>query len=72
MSYSLPLDEMTMAEKLRVMESIWENLTRNAEAVPSPAWHAPVLSERESRVQNGEEQIDDWEEAKNRIRQSLK
>jgi len=72
MSYTLPLDEMTTVEKLRVMESIWEDLCRNAEAVPSPAWHASVLSEREARVRNGEEQIDDWEDAKKRIRQSLK
>lgn len=71
MSYTLPLDEMTTAEKLRVMESIWESLTRNPEAVPSPAWHAPVLHERELHVQSGEEQIDDWEDAKKKIRQSL-
>jgi len=72
MGFSLPLDEMTTAEKLRAMESIWENLTRNAEAVPSPAWHAPILHERKSRVERGEEQPVDWEEAKKRIRESLK
>jgi len=72
MSYALPLDKMTTAEKLQVMENIWEDLCRNPEAVPSPAWHAPVLSERESGVRKGEEQLDDWEDAKDRIRQSLK
>ena len=70
-AYSLPLDKMTTAEKLQVMESIWENLSRNAEAVPSPAWHAPVLHEREIRLQKGEEQVNDWEDAKNKIKQSL-
>lgn len=72
MSYTLPLDEMTTAEKLEVMESIWEDLCRNPEAIPSPAWHAPVLSERASRVQQGEEQATRWETAKKRIRESLK
>lgn len=72
MSFALPLDEMTTEEKLRVMERIWDDLCRNAEAVPSPAWHAPILHERESLLQQGKEQLVDWEEAKQRIRESLK
>jgi hypothetical protein len=72
MSYTLPLDEMTTAEKLEVMESIWEDLCRYPEAVPSPAWHAPVLSERASLLQQGEEQATSWDQAKKRIRASLK
>ena len=68
---ALPLHEMTVEEKLRLMETIWEDLCRNPEDVPSPAWHAPVLHEREARVQRGEEVILDWEDAKTRIRESL-
>ena len=71
MSFTLPLDEMTTAEKLSVMETIWEDLCRHAEDVPSPAWHAPILRERESLVQQGKEPIADWEDAKKRIRESL-
>lgn len=71
MSFALPLDDMTTAEKIRMMELIWDDLCRNPEAVPSPAWHAPILSEREARVQQGTEQITDWEEAKQRMRESL-
>ena len=71
MSFTLPLDEMTTAEKLRLLERIWDDLCRNPEDVPSPAWHAPILSERASRVQNKQEQVTDWQEAKRRIRESL-
>jgi hypothetical protein len=71
MSFALPLDEMTTIEKIRAMELIWEDLCRNAESVPSPAWHAPILSEREAGVKQETEQIIDWEEAKRRIRESL-
>jgi len=71
MSHVLPLDQMTTEEKLRIMESIWEDLCRDAEAVPSPSWHAPILSEREERVRKGEERVADWEDAKLKIRQSL-
>jgi len=50
------------------MEKIWEDLCRNPEAVPSPAWHASILNERAAKVQQGEEEITGWEEAKKRIR----
>jgi len=70
MNYKLPLDEMTTEEKLEVMESIWEDLCRNPEAVPSPARHASVLNERAAKVQQGEEQITGWEEAKKRMRKA--
>ncbi|MEI7832141.1 MAG: addiction module protein [bacterium] len=71
MSFSLHLDEMTVADKLSVMELIWDDLCRNPAALSSPAWHGSTLDEREKRVQQGEETTSDWEEAKQRIRESL-
>jgi len=43
MDISIPLHKMTIMEKLRVIEEIWENLLRDSENIPSPAWHADVL-----------------------------
>ena len=71
MSFSLHLDKMTLADKISIMETIWDDLCRNPGAFSSPAWHAPILDEREKRVQRGDETISDWEEAKQRIRESL-
>ena len=70
MSFDLPLNNMTTEEKLSVMEEIRGNLCHNPEEVPSPAWHAPILSEREHRVWEGQERITDWELAKKRVRES--
>ena len=42
MDVVLPLDRMTTAEKLRAMEALWADLTRNADDFESPAWHADV------------------------------
>ena len=64
----LPLDQMTVAEKLRAMEAIWADLTRDEEEIDSPAWHADVLKEREMRVSEGKESYMDWEEAKKQLR----
>lgn len=70
MDIALPLDQMTIEEKLRAMERIWENLCRDEVSVPSPAWHEDVLRARESRLQADQETCIDWDTAKKRIRES--
>ncbi|MFP4499369.1 MAG: addiction module protein [Candidatus Hydrogenedentota bacterium] len=60
---------MTIQEKLRAMEALWDDLVSHADKVNSPAWHDKVLSDREKAVQRGEEVAEDWEAAKQRIRQ---
>jgi len=67
MSASLPLNEMTVAEKLQAMEAIWDDLCHRGEVVPSPAWHGEVLAERERLVAEGKAKFSDWEEARERI-----
>ena len=53
MNLTLPIDQMTTAEKLRVLEAIWESLCRRPNDIPSPSWHADVLRNREKSVQDG-------------------
>ncbi len=71
MSTLLPLERMTTAEKLRAMEELWADLTRDEGAVESPAWHEAVLRERNERVKAGEENAIDWEVAKKELRDRL-
>ncbi|MBI2432916.1 MAG: addiction module protein [Candidatus Hydrogenedentes bacterium] len=47
MELAIPLEKMTVAEKLRALELIWDDLQRRSEDVPSPAWHEDVLKSRE-------------------------
>jgi hypothetical protein len=60
---------MTTAEKLRVMEAIWADLSRNETQVESPAWHEDVLKKREAKVKSGAESFIDWETAKKQLRE---
>jgi hypothetical protein len=68
MPVTLPLSEMTVSEKLEVMETLWKDLSRNADALESPEWHKTVLDERERKIQSGEARFIDWEQAKADIR----
>ena len=71
MDITLLLDQMTISDKLRVLEEIWADLCRSGEDLPSPAWHADVLLARESRISDGLSRTTDWEDAKARIRRSV-
>ena len=62
---------MTLEEKLRAMEALWDDLCRHEDQIQSPPWHGEVLREREDRVQSGKETFLDWEAAKKELRDRL-
>ena len=62
---------MTTAEKLRLMEALWADLSRHEDELESPAWHEEVLRETERRVATSEEKPIDWEIAKKELRQRI-
>jgi hypothetical protein len=67
----LPLSQMTVAEKLRAMEAIWADLSRDEAQLESPAWHGDVLRERDEKIKTGRETFMDWETAKQQLRDEL-
>jgi len=71
MNIALPLDQMTTADKLSLMELLWDDLCRTPENVPSPAWHGEVLAERERRLQNGQTQFSNLAEVEDRLRKAI-
>ena len=68
MQATLPLDRMTREEKLRAMEELWADLSRDEAQFESPAWHGDVLRERVEAVKSGKEAFVDWETAKKKLR----
>jgi len=67
---ALHLDKMTIADKMRAMEALWDDLCRRADGISSPTWHHDVLKEREQGVLSGEASFCEWDTAKKRIRKS--
>ena len=64
----LPLKKMSRDEKLRAMEALWVDLSRDEDRFESPAWHEQALREAERAVKTGKARFSDWEQAKKRIR----
>ena len=71
MEIALPLEKMTVQEKLQAMEMLWTDLSRNEENVESPDWHGIVLQERVDRVKDGKEAFLPWAKAKRLLRNQL-
>jgi putative addiction module component (TIGR02574 family) len=71
MATPLPIDKMTIEEKLQAMEALWNDLCQHEEALPVHDWQKEVLDERERQIERGEAQFVDWEEAKKRIAREI-
>lgn len=72
MQVQLPLDQMTIADKLAVMETLWADLSRRPDDLPSPDWHRDVLSERRRMVEEGKVHFVDWEKAFAELREEVR
>ena len=48
------IEQMTFEERLQAMELLWASLVGTPDAVPSPAWHEPVLATRLAKIERGE------------------
>lgn len=70
MHVTLPLAQMTIADKLMILEVLWQDLCQSDTEVPSPSWHEDVLIARQKRLASDNEPVSDWEESKRRIRES--
>lgn len=68
----LPLDKMTIAEKLVAINQIWDDLLRNADDIPSPDWHREVLAARAARVRTGQAHFKDLKTVKSELLSEFK
>ena len=60
---TVDIEQMSVTEKIRLMELLWRDISKEPENVEVPDWHQKVLEERERAVENGETHFIDFEEA---------
>jgi hypothetical protein len=64
------IDRMSLPERLRTMEQLWEAISREPEDVVSPEWHRDILADRKARAERGEAKFLTLAELRNRLRGS--
>lgn len=66
------LRKLPRAEKLRIIEELWDDLSADEASLDSPAWHEAELRKTEADFAAGKAEIIDWDEAKKRLRDGKK
>jgi putative addiction module component (TIGR02574 family) len=61
---------MTVAERMELMEKIWESLRLDEEELPVPDWHREILSERLKRMEKGRVETFSIEEVRRKLKSS--
>lgn len=61
------IKELSVEDKVRLMEAIWLDLRAHAAAAAVPEAHRRLLDERRARVESGEAKLLDWDEVKGTI-----
>ncbi len=67
MSINIPINSMSVSEKLEAIALIWGSLAQDPDSVPSPEWHAEELADRAKRLETGETTVSDWDDAEKRF-----
>ena len=67
MPLELPLNTMSVGEKVQLLEQVWDNLCHQSGDVRSPEWHAAILYERQKQIEDGRMSVSSWSEAKDRL-----
>jgi len=65
------IHQLPNIEKIKAMELLWEDLTINAQSYLSPPWHETELKKTESRFNNEQEELVDWNKAKQTLKTEL-
>ena len=61
----ITLEEMTIQERLQLLDRIWNSFLSHKDELPSPDWHKDVLEKRRKNLSEGKERRLDWKGAKN-------
>jgi putative addiction module component (TIGR02574 family) len=56
------------AEKLQLVEDLWDDLASNPSAVPVHDWQIALLNDRRARLEQMPETAISWEEMQDRLR----
>ena len=66
------LTDLTIAERLQLLEDIWVTLSSTPEKLDVPVWHQPELDGRVAAHEQGPEAARPWAEVRSEILSALR
>ena len=65
---NISIFDLSPAEKLQLVEDLWDDLAHNPDAVPVHRWQVEELARRKTNLVNNPGSGSSWDEAKRRAR----
>lgn len=59
------IKKMSIAERLQIMEALWDSLLDEESEMESPGWHEDILEERKRKIKEGKAEFISIKELKN-------
>ncbi|HMM79117.1 MAG TPA: addiction module protein [Pyrinomonadaceae bacterium] len=69
--HRLVLEELSVGEKVELMEALWEDMLQRSDSLPSLSWHKQILDERRQSVLSGEARYSSLDEVEKRLMNRL-
>ena len=66
------IGKLDLADKLLLVEDVWDSIAIDNESLPMPAWHRKELERRTEEHRKGELELHDSEEVHQAIREKYK
>lgn len=60
--------DLSPAEKLQLVEDLWDDLAATPADIPVPDWHKEELARRKASLKDNPDSLVSWEEVKAQIR----
>jgi putative addiction module component (TIGR02574 family) len=64
--------QMSLPEKLALLETVWAEISSDPSQVEVPQWHKDILDDRDLALQEGRATVLEWDEAKKQIDQAIR
>jgi len=66
------IDNLSLSEKLMLVEDIWDSIARNNAELPLPEWQKSELDRRYSDYKNGKLKLHNWDVIHEALRNKYK
>jgi hypothetical protein len=66
-----PIEELTPAQRIELMETLWKSMSDNRRDNKPPDWHRDYLNEREEAIADGTDEFIDVDEFEADLRRTL-
>jgi len=58
------IQNMSIAERMNLIEQIWDSIRQDEEQLATPLWHETILKDRKKRYESGELKMFSFDEVK--------